>query len=87
MYKHVTLFDTGIYNIRCLNTLKFSTYYVCINMIHHVVQFFILGCLKDIEFQCNASVCIDMIRRCDTKQDCVDGKDEEGCGKYNTQSP
>lgn len=56
-------------------------------MIHHVVQFFILGCLKDIEFQCNASVCIDMIRRCDTKQDCVDGKDEEGCGKYNTQSP
>ncbi|XP_063432567.1 G-protein coupled receptor GRL101-like isoform X1 [Mytilus trossulus] len=40
------------------------------------------GCLKDIEFQCNASVCIDMIRRCDTKQDCVDGKDEEGCVVY-----
>lgn len=40
------------------------------------------GCLQDIEFQCNASVCIDMVRRCDTKKDCEDGKDEEDCGLY-----
>lgn len=43
----------------------------------------ILGCLKDIEFQCNSSVCIDMIRRCDTVQDCENGIDEEECGKID----
>lgn len=44
------------------------------------------GCLKDIEFQCNASICIDMIRRCDTVPDCEDGKDEDECEVYECPS-
>lgn len=39
------------------------------------------GCLEG-EFQCNQTVCIDILRRCDRTIDCDDGRDEEDCGTF-----
>ncbi|XP_069137842.1 G-protein coupled receptor GRL101-like [Argopecten irradians] len=41
----------------------------------------VCGCLEG-EFQCNKTVCVDIIRRCDRHRDCEDGKDEEDCETY-----
>ena len=38
------------------------------------------GCIPH-EFQCNDTVCIELIKRCDLKDDCEGGNDEIGCGK------
>lgn len=37
------------------------------------------GCLPN-EFQCNATTCIDGIKRCDRAPDCQDEEDELDCG-------
>ncbi|RUS77961.1 hypothetical protein EGW08_014270, partial [Elysia chlorotica] len=38
----------------------------------------ICGCPPH-EFACNSSHCIDLVRRCDLTQDCLDGSDELDC--------
>ena len=54
------------------------------SFIHHELEAFIsylciTGCELH-EFQCNATNCIDMIRRCDNQIDCEGGVDEIHCG-------
>ncbi|KAK7483115.1 hypothetical protein BaRGS_00025611, partial [Batillaria attramentaria] len=39
------------------------------------------GCLPN-EFQCNNTHCIDIIKRCDLKDDCEAGNDEENCETF-----
>ena len=41
----------------------------------------ILGCAGD-EFTCNNGECIDERRRCNSRVDCSDRSDEDGCGEY-----
>ena len=40
------------------------------------------ACTPD-EYQCANGQCISCHLRCDLRPDCVDGTDEEHCGKYN----
>ena len=39
----------------------------------------LLGCKRN-EFTCNNGKCISEARKCDQKDDCGDGSDEQGCG-------
>uniref|UniRef100_A0A0L8HUC8 Uncharacterized protein n=1 Tax=Octopus bimaculoides TaxID=37653 RepID=A0A0L8HUC8_OCTBM len=39
------------------------------------------GCLPH-EFQCNETNCVDLVKRCDTVQDCDAGEDEVNCESY-----
>ncbi|XP_029633576.2 G-protein coupled receptor GRL101 isoform X2 [Octopus sinensis] len=39
------------------------------------------GCLPH-EFQCNETNCVDLVKRCDTVQDCDAGEDEINCESY-----
>ena len=38
------------------------------------------------EFSCGDGECMSNDRLCDGSRDCLDGRDEENCGKYNTCS-
>ena len=33
------------------------------------------------QFACNNAFCIEMEKRCDAREDCIDGSDEQDCGK------
>lgn len=41
-----------------------------------------LGPCTPNQFECEANWCIEKIHRCDGINDCDNGRDEEGCGKY-----
>ena len=34
-----------------------------------------------LDFQCNDGQCVNYMDRCDNKFDCIDGSDENDCGK------
>lgn len=49
----------------------------------HLLTAFVPRC-QSYEFQCRSGECIDVRRKCDQRQDCYDGSDEEDCGKLFT---
>ena len=42
-----------------------------------------LSTCKDDEFACSNGLCIDIVKRCDSKTDCRDKSDEFGCRRIN----